>query len=115
MSYDVYMTYSDKKECLVPHHEEGGTYALGGSNAAWMNITWNYGQWYQIVLGQKGIREIYGKTGLECQKLLSEAVERLGTHRANDYWKSTAGNAGYALTILLRWSILHPEAVFNGD
>lgn len=31
------------------------------------------------------------------------------------YWKSTPGNAGYALMKILTWVIQNPDGVFNGD
>lgn len=100
----------------VEKHEEGGTYALGGTEEASLNITYNYSRhFYEHIDSKQGIRWLYGKTGKETQERLTKAVAELGTEKDADYWKDTPGNAGYALSILLKWAIQHPTAVFRGD
>lgn len=43
MSYDVTFLDADDRPCVVPDHTEGGTYALGGTTEATLNVTYNYG------------------------------------------------------------------------
>jgi len=106
---------------LVDSHAEGGTYVLGGTTEAELNITYNYSSMFRAAgirlrEGDEGHQAndrlfyLHGKTGQESIEPLSRAVEKLGTNRHNDYWKDTAGNAGYALSILLNWAKQHPDA-----
>jgi len=115
MSYDLGLYYDDKV-ALVARHEEGGTYVLGGTADAELNITYNYsGFYYQYLDEEKGLRWLYGKTGAETVERLEKAVGILGTCRDDNYWNQTLGNAGYALSILLEWARQHPEAIWEGD
>ena len=115
MSYDLGLYY-DKQPATVKTFAEGGTYVLGGSNHAELNITWNYAHFYYEHLNkEEGLRWLYGKTGLTTSVVLAYAVDKLGTDRDGDYWASTPGNAGYALSILLGWAAEHPDAVWDGD
>ena len=100
--------------------EEGGTYILGGSTEADLNVTYNYGAHFETVFGSKGledpkrgIRTLIGMTGANAAPLLEKAVATLGTKVSKDYWEPSEGNAGYALSILLRWARQHPGAVFE--
>ena len=66
MSYDIRLCDPVTHEALqtdVPHDMRGGTYAMGGTTELWLNVTYNYGKHYYRVLGEKGIRTIYGMTG----------------------------------------------------
>lgn len=70
MSYDISLRDSiahEEIEVDEPHFMRGGTYQTGGCQTLWLNITYNYGQYYrrEDVLGEKGIRAIYGMTGAE--------------------------------------------------
>jgi hypothetical protein len=53
-----------------------------------------------------------GRKAKEVLPFLEKAVEVLGTERVGDYWASTRGNAGYALSILRDWAREHPRARF---
>ena len=115
MSYDIDLC-ENSKICSVDRHYEGGTHCLHGTEDAHLNVTYNYNCFYRKHVDEElGIRWIYGKTGEECAGRLEYAVSVLGTERDDDYWKPTAGNAGYALSILLGWAKQHPNAVFSGD
>jgi len=120
MSWWVYLDYSDERECLVPNHTEGGTYCLGNTNGevgtqqADLNITYNYSpHYYKLINTEEGIRWLSGRTASETIPLLENAVDNLGFERTDDYWDATEGNAGYALSILLSWAKLHPEAIWR--
>ena len=117
MSYDISLVdHKTKVPVSVVPHEEGGTYVVGGTPRADLNITYNYSKFYcEHVSQEHGIRWLYGKTGREVVDTLETAVAALGTERDNDYWKASPGNAGYALSILLQWAKSYPEAVFEGD
>ena len=94
------MRDNDGNVCVVDKHEEGGTHVIGGTTTAWLNVTYNYSEFYYDALDKKkGIRWLYGKTGKECVARLHSAVRALGTVQDEDYWEPTSGNAGYALSI----------------
>ena len=115
MSHDLGLYYDDGL-AQVEIFEEGGTYSLGGSSEAELNITYNYSWFFYRVLDkEKGLRCLYGKTGQETIKILEQAVAELGTDQYKDYWAPTPGNAGHALKILLRWARQHPTAIWRGD
>jgi len=130
MSYDVGLLV-DGVVAKVDNHQEGGSYVLGGSGSAELNITYNYAEIYQLVpalLGGRpetevwhstaekeerfGIRWLDGRTAAETLPILEKAVEVLGTNRFSDYWAPTPGNAGYALSILVCWSKQYPNGVW---
>ena len=115
MSYDIYLVSEEGHICTIEAHKEGGTYALDGTNQAYLNITYNYAPFYHKTIDEEqGLRWLYGKTGKECIGCLEHAVEVLGTKQSSDYWEATAGNAGHALSILLKWAKEHPNARFKG-
>ena len=109
MSYWVYLT-KDDKSVIVNRHTEGGTYAVGGTKNAELNVTYNYSQVYSLV--RFSLRDIGGKMAQEVILELKCVITALGTNRHNDYWAPTPGNAGYALSILLKWAKQHPDATF---
>lgn len=116
MSYDISLHDDDGQILTVRHHEgEGGTYAIGGSDAADLNITYNYGECYKLVFDNySGLRDLLdGKRASDVLPILTRAVDRLGTRRYQDYWAPTPGNAGYALNILLDWARERPDAIFR--
>jgi hypothetical protein len=45
VSYDVYLADIDGEPIYLdePHDQRGGTYELGGTREAWLNVTYNYG------------------------------------------------------------------------
>ena len=95
MSYDIRLCDPVTHETLEvesSHLMAGGTYALGGTTELWLNVTYNYGKHYRC-MGERGIREIYGKTGAESIPMLQAAALRLGNDVSDDYWEATEGNA----------------------
>lgn len=80
----------------------------------WLNVTYNYARHYHC-LGERGIREIYGKTGAESIPMLKAAALRLGDDVSDDYWEATDGNAKRALLQLLAMARMRPDGVWDGD
>ena len=111
MSYWVYLQ-DEGKSVTVSNHKEGGTHAVSGTTQAELNITYNYGSFYRDHLHKDGLKGLHDKKAKDCVNALACAVSVLGTERDDDYWANTPGNAGYALSILLEWARIHPEAVF---
>jgi hypothetical protein len=78
MSYDIHLAYPDERECLVGNHADGGTFVIGGTDEAWLNVTYNYSRYfYRNIDDALGIRWLYGKTGQEAVPQLRVAIERL--------------------------------------
>lgn len=118
MSYDIYLLDPVTKETIefdFEHQIKGGTYAVGGTSRAWLNVAYNYSSIFYKVLGEKGIRTIYGLTGAEALPLLNEAIGKLKDDVHPDYWTATEGNAKRALYGLRSFATLRPDGVFNGD
>ncbi len=114
--------YDGDELCTVPcypnvrvkNHREGGTYAVGGTSSAELNVTYNYGRCFREVWDGVGLQEaLNGKRAEDVIGALEHAVRYLGTDQDGDYWSATAGNAGYALSILVNWARQHPTAVFQ--
>lgn len=125
MSYDVELTEpvlegkeTVYKRIVFPfkHDMKGGTYALGGTNEAWLNITYNYAPIFKKIFGEEGIRTIYGKSGEETIPLFEKGILYLGDEDIDvDYWKATNGNVKAVLEQLLALARLRPDGVWNGD
>ena len=87
MSYDISLVEPTTRETIefdTPHQMKGGTYALGGTSEAWLNITYNYARWYYKdgVFPNKGedrggIRSIYDMTGADSIPVLQHAISVL--------------------------------------
>jgi len=114
MSFDVELVHAETEAiAILPvSHDDGGTIVKGGSNEAYLNITYNYSQLFKIALHPEGLRHLNRKTARDVILPLSIAVEKLGIDTDPDYWKATPGNAGHALNILLRWARWFPDHVF---
>ena len=118
MSYDIELTDRNTGKVVkfpYVHEVRGGTYQLGGSDEAWVNITYNYWAIFREVLGEEGIRTIYGLTGEESIPLLEKAISELDDNVSTDYWEATEGNAQQALKHLLLFAQLRPDGIWNGD
>lgn len=121
MSYDISLCDPVTHETLEvdnTHFFAGGTRSIGGTKELWLNITYNYGKHFRRddVLGSKGIRSIYGKTGAESIPMLEKAISALGDDvDDSDYWHATEGNAKRALRGLLAFAKMRPDGVWDGD
>jgi hypothetical protein len=124
MSYDIYLVHPITSEILdigFIHHLTGGTYCVGGTSTATLNITYNYADILYRVLpklestGYSGIRSIYGLTGAESIPLLKQAISQLADDVSTDYWQSTEGNVKSALLKVLALAQLRLDGVWMGD
>lgn len=121
MSYDISLCDPVTHETLEvddTHFVAGGTRSIGGTKELWLNITYNYGMYFRRddVLGRKGIRSIYGKTGAESIPMLEKAISALGDDiDDSDYWHATEGNAKRVLCGLLAFAKMRPDGVWDGD
>lgn len=140
MSYDISLIDPVTKETIHfndPHFMTGGTYALGGTTEAWLNITYNYSQWYYKggVFPDKGedasgIRSIYGLSGADSIPVLQQAISALEImdediseeemkkckkQGVSGYWLPTRRNAIKPLYQLLAMAKMRPDGVWEGD
>lgn len=118
MSYDIDLKDRVTGEVIVldfDHHMTGGTYCVGGTNEASLNITYNYAPHYYKTMGDDGIRTIYGMSGAESIPVLKKAIVQLSDDVDEDYWKDTEGNAKRALIQLLTFAQLRPDGIWDGD
>lgn len=119
MSYDIHLLDPVTKEPIQldsPHQMKGGTFALGGTTEAHINITYNYwGILSKVLDSEKGIRSIYGKSASETIPLLKKAITQLQDDVDDDYWKPTEGNVKQALYQLLALANLRPDGIWDGD
>lgn len=118
MSYDISLLDPVTKKTIEFNHVhdiKGGTYCLGGTREAWLNITYNYANHYRRIFGEKGIRTIYGMSGAESIPILKKAISQLGDDVSTNYWESTEGNAKKALYALLAFAELRPDGIWDGD
>jgi len=118
MSYGIRLAdpvTSETIELPERHALAGGTYALGGTTEAWLNVTYNYATHFYRVLGEHGIRAIYGLTGQQSIPILEHAADQLGDDVVPDYWAVTEGNARRALLDLVALARLAPHGVWAGD
>lgn len=140
MSYDIYLkdpVTGDPLELEAAHHMRGGTYAMSGTTEAWLNITYNYADWYyrpgvfaRTRKASKGIRTIYGMTGAESIPVLRKAIRKLESmtedisveerreyeeQGVTGYWMPTRENAIRPLYQLLALAQMRPDGVWDGD
>lgn len=138
MSYDIYLADPVTREPIEleeAHHMRGGTYPLSGTTEAWLNITYNYADWYyrpgvfaETAEGDRGIRTIYGMTGAESIPILKKAIEVLEgltvdiskkehceKQGCTGYWLSTKANALRPLYQLLALAQMRPDGIWKGD
>lgn len=124
MSYDLELQDPITKETLLldaPHHMKGGTYAIGGTDRACLNVTYNYAKHFYRVFdgvnaeGDGGIRSIYGMSGADSIPVLEQAIAQLGDDVDPNYWEGTEGNAKRALLHLLALAKMRPDGVWAGD
>ena len=112
----------------------GGTYAVGGTTRAHLNVTYNYARHFCAVFEELptprpkapawmweegepvgGIRTIYGLTGAESLVVLDRAILLLKNDVTDDYWEATEGNAKRALMQLRALATLRPDGIWSGD
>ncbi len=91
----------------VESFESGGTYTIGGSTEADLNVTYNYAKHFNFR------KNLHGKKARKTVKMMQDAVDKLSTERSSDYWEPSEGNAGYAISILLEWAKQFPKFVWR--
>jgi hypothetical protein len=106
MSWWVYLESPKGRVLTVERFMDGGTYMVGGSTDAELNVTYNYGKHFDF-------KQLNGLTGAASAPIMDRVIAKLGVQRAADYWEPTPGNVGHTLAILSRWATQHPKGVWR--
>jgi hypothetical protein len=133
LSFDISLVDPVTKETLLldsPHMMQGGTYAVNGTDEAWLNVTYNYAVWYckdGVFENKGGIRSINGTSGAESIPILQKAIEALSSaddswaeekikgaeaHGITGYWLPTRENAMKPLYQLIALARARPDGVW---
>ena len=106
MSYDIEAIDTNGNVIMFEekHNYTGGTYAVGGTEKAWLNITYNYAEVIDRFV-QEGINGLDGNSVRICVGDLTSAVVALNDDVAEDYWEPTEGNVKAALKNLLHLAV----------
>lgn len=126
MSWWVYLIAEQEESVTVEPFEEGGTYQLGGTDRAELNVTYNYGKlyrqtWPETLKDDQGALEqmLDGRLASETQPLIDQTIDRLialagGIEvimaERSSYWDATPRNAALPLLRFSAWAKQHPEA-----
>ena len=97
----------DLVELETPHQFRDGIYQVGGSRAAELNVTYNYGPLLREAWGD-GLTILDNLTVAEAVPNLAHVIAKYGIHRDEDYWEATPGNVGAAMLDLLNLCALVP-------
>lgn len=111
MSWDCTVVYKDTREDVKldkPIDIKGGTYNMFGTNELWLNVTYNYSQFYRKKLPDS-LRTLDGMDVKESIPILQDLADSLGDDKTSNYWEPTEGNAKSAILKLLKLAELAPE------
>lgn len=97
------------------HFMHGATVCVGGDTAMTLDITYNYSDIINKVIGHGvGFAELFvGKTGAESIPILKDGISKLSDDVDDDYWKATEGNVKRALSMLLAFAEMRPDGVWS--
>lgn len=105
MSYSMYIINKKTSEPVRfpwKHLFHGSNMTVGGTDSAYMNVTYNYGKILRESLGGDGLKDFHGKNIRETLEPLKTAIASLGDEKPDDdYYAPTKGNVKLALQGLL--------------
>lgn len=113
MSYDMALM-RDGGICTydAPVERRQGTYQVGGSTQAEINITYNYSKIFRREFGDGGLSRLEGVSGKDSVVLLDAVISRLKDDAHEDYWQATEGNARVCLMEMRAMARDFPDAVW---
>lgn len=90
MSWDCRLV-NDKGETIAlkeKHQLKGGTYAIGGTNERWLNVTYNYDKYIRECSDfPEGLDSLNDKSGIDSVKMLDNAIQLLEKkYKKNSRW-----------------------------
>jgi hypothetical protein len=98
MSYNISIQRNGEVLELPDGHTEGGTYAIGGSNKAEMDVTYNYSEIFRI-------GNLDGLTVNDAIPILAHKVAEYGVLPTDDYWAVDKRNIGHLCYVVLLWCL----------
>ena len=98
MSYSIAIKRGKETLTLPDSQTEGGTYAIGGSDLAEMDVTYNYSKVFRLA-------NLDGLTVNDALVVLAHKVAELGVQQDADYWAVKPGNVGHACLVVMLWCI----------
>ena len=115
MSLDITIKNKNGDACELDykHHLIGGTYAMGGTDVATLNVTYNYSPFYAELWDGKTLTSLDGMKTSDVTLMLAQAILKLGTQMSSNYWDATPGNAGKALSDLLVLCCAFPDGTLE--
>lgn len=105
MSYSISLIDKDGSIPKVERFCDGGTYVVGGSEEAELNVTYNYCKHFSF-------RNLNKRKAKFTIAEMGWAVQEFGTELDVDYWNPTPGNVGAAIARLLSWARQHLDCVW---
>lgn len=117
MSYDIDLidtTTGEPCDLGLDFVDHVGTYVIGGTSDASINITYNYTKTLNRAI-DGSIRSLYGKTGKDSIPILENAISQLGDEMADSYWTECDGNVKRALKKMVAFAKICPDGVWRGD
>lgn len=109
-------------ELREPLMHEGGTYVVGGSTIAELNVTYNYGRAFADALRASGypfdgmVSWLDGRPVLDTLPEIEAVTKQLpDAPDPDDYWRGSPGNAGHAAAILLRMGREVPDGTWRAS
>jgi len=118
MSYSIKFQ-KNTEVCQLPFAPpKGGTSCVDEDfRDACLNITCNYAsvfRKYNVTIhwhedDPPTINVLENKTAMECVRILTPVIPRMGNESNPDYWKATEGNAKMALMNLLMIALAVPQ------
>lgn len=116
MSYWLHINDQNGETIKVnePHFLAGGTYVYGGTTELSLNVTYNYGEFYDRMMPSDGLMTLHGKSVNEALPIVEKAIAELGDEAPTQrYWDATAGNAVKALRDIRELMLMAPHGVVS--
>ena len=82
MSLDVRIVDKDTRELIEleqTHTLRGGTYEVGGTKEAWLNVTTNYSP-HLFAIWDRGLKHLHGRSTKEAKPILKRAITIFGDY-----------------------------------
>lgn len=97
------------------HFMFGGNICVGGETAMTLDITYNYSDIINSVIGGEYSYAclLDGQSGAETVPILKDAISKLSNDVDDDYWKATEGNVKRALSQLLAFAQMRPDGIWR--
>lgn len=121
MSYDISLVdkYTGRTiHNTTNHNISGTTYAMNGTDELWINISYNYRNWFMKCFKNDGIHFLEGKVSSETWEPLQKALVFLASNYdikdcSSDPWSPESGDAYDMIINLLNLAYIAPDGVWE--